>query len=80
MGKWFNADIVALSVPVTCAVVAFSSMIGRAFLVDPEWSNGMQFYEKPEAEQAGKTYRNQYRQFFQSGKMSLFNNKIEINN
>mmetsp|Transcript_25324 Transcript_25324/g.44212 ORF Transcript_25324/g.44212 Transcript_25324/m.44212 type:complete len:81 (+) Transcript_25324:45-287(+) len=78
MGKWFGPDIAALSVPITFAACGFSFMIFRAFAFDPEWTSGMQFYEKPESEDMGKNYRMQYQQFFRSGRMSVFPNKIEV--
>ncbi|GFH31036.1 hypothetical protein HaLaN_29990, partial [Haematococcus lacustris] len=50
MGKWFGPDIVALSVPIVMASLGFTAMIGRAFVLDPEWSRGCEWYEKPEAD------------------------------
>jgi hypothetical protein len=39
----------------------------------------MQYYEKPESESAGRFYRMQMQQFFRTGSMSLFPNKVETN-
>ncbi|KAJ9534927.1 hypothetical protein V8C86DRAFT_2709929 [Haematococcus lacustris] len=78
MGKWFGPDIVALSVPIVMASLGFTAMIGRAFVLDPEWSRGCEWYEKPEADKIGTNYRMQYQQFFRTGSKGLFPNKVEI--
>mmetsp|Transcript_19279 Transcript_19279/g.33275 ORF Transcript_19279/g.33275 Transcript_19279/m.33275 type:complete len:93 (+) Transcript_19279:102-380(+) len=67
MGKWFGPDVIALSLPMFVAACGFGTMIGRAFIVDPEWSNtGVEWYEKEEAADVGKFYRMQYQSTFRT--------------
>jgi len=73
-GFKLTADLLALAVPCAFAATAFSTLIVRSFVQDPEISAGIP-EETLEAAKKGTTYRMQFQQYFKGGRMSLFDNE-----